>query len=61
MRRVIKKRIRRTGDGIDLALDLNAVLAINDGAVEDEETDDVPPAPGEPGAPEGNDQGRSAT
>lgn len=31
MRRTIRKRIRRQADGLDLALDLNADIAINVG------------------------------
>jgi hypothetical protein len=29
--RVIRKRIRKKGDGIDIAADVNAVIAVNDG------------------------------
>jgi hypothetical protein len=31
MRRVIRRHIRRRSDGIDLAVDLNAVIAVNHG------------------------------
>jgi 2-polyprenyl-6-methoxyphenol hydroxylase-like FAD-dependent oxidoreductase len=31
MRRVISKRIRRRAKGLDLAADINAVIAVNDG------------------------------
>jgi hypothetical protein len=55
MRRVIQKRIRRAGEGFDLAVDLNAVIAVNAG-------DDEPEADredDEPAGSEGNDQGRN--
>jgi hypothetical protein len=59
MRRVIQKRIRRTGEGFDLAVDLNAVIAINDGR-EEPEPDPVERATDEPGRDEANDQGRTS-
>jgi hypothetical protein len=31
MRRVIRRRIRRRADGVDLAVDVNAVIAVNRG------------------------------
>ena len=31
MRRVIRRHVRRSAGGIDLALDVNAVVAVNDG------------------------------
>jgi hypothetical protein len=31
MRRVIRRHIRRRADGVDLAMDVNAVIAINSG------------------------------
>jgi hypothetical protein len=31
MRRVIRRHIRRRADGLDLAMDVNAVIAINSG------------------------------
>jgi hypothetical protein len=31
MRRVIRRHVRRRSGGIDLALDVNAVVAVNDG------------------------------
>ena len=31
MRRVIRRHVRRSSGGIDLALDVNAVVAVNDG------------------------------
>jgi hypothetical protein len=31
MRRVIRRHIRRRTDGLDLAMDLNAVIAVNSG------------------------------
>ena len=37
MRRVIQKRIRHRGEGVDLALDVNAVIAVNDGHDKEDE------------------------
>jgi hypothetical protein len=50
MRRVIRKRIRHRDGGIDLAADLNAVIAVNDGRVRvpEDGTDD------EAGRPQGD-------
>jgi hypothetical protein len=45
MRRVIRKRIRRTGDGVDLMADINAEIAINVGR------STVPPTERPPDAP----------
>jgi hypothetical protein len=59
MRRVIQKRIRRTGEGIDLAVDLNAVIAINDGREEPEAEADR--AEDAPGPDEANEQGRTTS
>jgi hypothetical protein len=58
MRRVIQKRIRHTGEGIDLAVDLNAVIAINDGRQEPE-PDQAERAGDELGPDEANEQGRT--
>jgi hypothetical protein len=59
MRRVIQKRIRRTGEGIDLAVDLNAVIAVNDGR-EDPDPREAEPAADPPGQDAANEQGRSS-
>ena len=32
MRRVIRRHVRRSSGGIDVALDVNAVVAVNDGS-----------------------------
>jgi hypothetical protein len=62
MRRVIKKRIRRSGEGVDIALDLNADVAINVGGAggRDRRTAQAgePPRPpaGDPGERKGSDQ-----
>ncbi len=53
MRRVIHKRIRRTGDGLDLAADLNVDLALNVGheTVPAPAREDERPGHHEPGEP----------
>ena len=50
MRRVIRRRIRHSENGINLAVDFNADIVINDGRDEVEE-----PQP-EPAPPDDNDQ-----
>jgi hypothetical protein len=59
MRRVIQKRIRRTGEGVDLAVDLNAVIAINDGREEPDPREAERP-PEEPGRDDVNQRGRTS-
>jgi hypothetical protein len=53
MRRVIQKRIREQRDGLDLAADINAVIAVNTGHEDDQER----PAEERP-EPDTPDQGR---
>jgi hypothetical protein len=59
MRRVIRKRIRQTGNGIDLVADVNAVIAINDGREQGEEPEGERPGD-EPGDAEVDQTGRTA-
>ena len=47
MRRVIRRRIRHTEDGLDLAVDFNADIAINVGRAEADEPPPDPPPPDE--------------
>lgn len=51
MRRVIRKRIRHTENGIEVAADVNAEIAINVGGREPAE-----PLPDDPARAEDNDQ-----
>jgi hypothetical protein len=60
MRKVIRKRIRHREEGIDLALDLNADVAINVGRSRSAPTADGTPPPVEgpredPAQPDDND------
>jgi hypothetical protein len=48
MRRVIRRRIRHTEDGLDLAVDFNADIAVNVGRADAEEPLPDPPPPDEP-------------
>ena len=48
MRRVIRRRIRHTEDGLDLAVDFNADVAVNAGPADAEEPPPDPPPPPEP-------------
>jgi hypothetical protein len=50
MRKVIRRRIRHTEDGLDLAIDFNADIAVNVGGAE---TQDPPP---DPPPPDDNDE-----
>jgi hypothetical protein len=60
MRRVIRKRIRRTEDGLDLAVDFNADIAINVGGSRprpvDEQDGERDRAAERPDATDGNDE-----
>ena len=47
MRRVIRRRIRHTEDGVDLAVDFNADISINVGPADAEEPPPDPPPPDE--------------
>lgn len=57
MRRVISKRIRRTGDGLDLAADINVVIATGESGTTTVASSSSRvqqgemPATGDPGAP----------
>ncbi len=65
MRRIIRKRVRHSQDGLDLAIDLNADLVINVGrehrpAGEREEPADAPErGPDAPAAQEPPDEGKT--
>jgi hypothetical protein len=48
MRRVIRRRIRHTEDGLDLAVDFNADIAVNVGRSDAEEPPPDPAPPDEP-------------
>jgi hypothetical protein len=62
MRRVVHKRIRRTEDGVDLAIDFNADIAINVGptrpAAERDRGAGAPVERDEPAPPEANEEGK---
>ena len=58
MRRVIRKRIRRKEDGLDLAIDFNADIVINTGATGTDDGDEGEDDPGDPAREEGIHQER---
>ena len=47
MRKVIRRRIRHTEEGLDLAVDFNADIAVNVGPTDAEEPPPDPPPPAE--------------
>jgi hypothetical protein len=53
MRRVIRRRIRHTEDGLDVAVDFNADVAINVGGREEEPPPEDDPAPDQASDEEG--------
>jgi hypothetical protein len=58
MRRVIRKSIRRKEDGLDLALDVNADIAINVGTSQPgRAAPETPERPEEPARPDSNEEG----
>jgi hypothetical protein len=61
MRRVVRKKIRHKEDGLDLAVDFNADVAINVGrsrpAVSDEPVDAGRPPREDPAQPESDQEG----
>jgi hypothetical protein len=59
MRRVIRKSIRRKEDGLDLALDVNADIAINVGTSQPgRAAPETPERQEEPARPDSNEEGK---
>lgn len=64
MRRVIRKRVRHKEDGLDLALDFNADIAINVGRsrpapVSDDTAPEAEPEPEPPASTEPPEEGKA--
>jgi hypothetical protein len=60
MRRVIRQRIRRTGEGVDLAADINADIVINVGRSTVPMRDATSPVPDPPSASDPDEEPRQS-